>query len=153
MRKPMYSSEPPQAGEFPTYISRLPGELCQLPVRRHTRLYKRDWVQGREWICRLVTKEFTRNHGPVPMPSSSQVSSLSTWLGRQVHVGFSLFLFLSSEFWIPFCTWALQQSVHCSLTAFWKSGVFWLLSDVAETICQVKRLWWAGTEFLHPDPG
>jgi len=38
-----------------------------------------------------VSKEFTGDQGPVPIPNSSQVSSLSTWLGRQVHAGFSLF--------------------------------------------------------------
>lgn len=115
-------------------------ESCQLPVRRNTRLYERDWVQRREWICQLVSEEFTRrNQGPVPIPNSSQVRSLSTWLGRQVLFGFCLFLFWSSEFWIPFCTWPLQQSVHCSLTAFWKSGVFWLLSGMAETIWQIKK--------------
>lgn len=73
-----------------------------------------EWVQGREWSCQLVTKEFTRSQGFIPIQSSSQVSSfVATWLGGRL-------LLASLSFLVQ---WILNSFLHTStLTEY----VLWL---------------------------
>lgn len=100
-----------------------PGRAVLMPLRNTITVG--EWVQGREWICQVVTEEFTRSQGFIPVQNSSQVSSLAIWLGTWAPGGFSFFSGpVNSEF--PLAHEHFNR--RCSLTAFWMNGIFWLLS-------------------------